>query len=189
MMLKPIFLIGFMGAGKSTLGRGLASCYPSLTYIDLDDVIEEREGMPVGEIFACRGEDYFRRRESELLREVSSGRDVIVGCGGGTPCHSGNMEWMNACGVTVLLQASLPVLLRRLLDAQASRPMISGLSEKELERFIVTKQTERAPYYNRAMFRFCSDSLETADEIRDSSLDFYTRFLNENFKVGEDAAR
>lgn len=189
MRVKPVFLIGFMGAGKSTLGRGLSSCCPWLTYVDLDDMIEEREGMPVADIFACRGEAYFRRRESELLREVSSRRDVVVGCGGGTPCHSGNMEWMNACGVTVLLQASVPVLLRRLLEAQSGRPLIAGLSAKELEGFIVAKQAERAPYYNRAMFRFCSDALETAEEIRLSSLDFCTRFLNEKFNVGEDAAR
>ena len=172
--------MGFMGAGKTTLGRGLACHYPSLTYVDLDDLIEDREGMSVGEIFACCGETYFRRRESELLREVSSRGNMVIGCGGGTPCHSGNMEWMNACGITVLLQASVPVLLRRLREAQSCRPLISGLSSKELEEFIVAKQAERAPYYDCAMFRFCSDSLENADEIRKSSRDFYMRFLNDS---------
>ena len=107
--MQPVFLIGFMGAGKTTLGRALSgsNAFPGaarLDYVDLDELIERHEGLSVREIFRTRGEAAFRSLESRMLREAACRNDVIIGCGGGTPCHSGNMEWMNAHGVTVLLR-------------------------------------------------------------------------------------
>ena len=168
-----------MGAGKTTLGRALAD-YPSATgegareYIDLDELIERREGLSVREIFRIKGEDEFRRLETELLREAALRGDVIIGCGGGTPCHSGNMEWMNSHGVTVLLEASPPVLLRRLLEAQTQRPLLNGMNAGEVQAFIEAKLREREPFYSLAQVRFPSDMLESEAEIAQSCSMFYS---------------
>lgn len=174
----PIFLIGFMGSGKTTLGRALASsAYCPATgaraYIDLDEMIEQREGMAVRAIFSRKGEAYFRCLESEMLRETARQGNVIVGCGGGTPCHSGNMEWMNANGLTVLLEASRHVLLRRLLQAQQQRPLLAGLSAEGIGEFIDAKMKEREPFYSLARLRFPSDHLESEKEIAASCLKFH----------------
>lgn len=165
-----------MGSGKTTLGEALgriagdvSSFLPAgCRYVDLDHHIEEREGMSVREIFRARGEAAFRRLEAETLRELSGSDDIIVGCGGGTPCHSGNMEWMNARGLTVLLEASHATLLRRLLEAQEQRPLLAGLSPEELAGFISAKLDERAPWYGMARVRFGSDRLESVGEIADT---------------------
>lgn len=169
MEMKPIFLIGFMGAGKTTLGRALGACRQfGWRYVDLDEYIETKECMGISRIFETRGEVGFRELESQALKEVGSANDVIVGCGGGTPCMGDNMEWMNSRGITVRLQASTPVLLRRLLEAQAQRPLINGLSVEALERFIEEKQAEREPYYGKAQLDFQSDWLESETEIAHS---------------------
>lgn len=175
----PLFLIGFPGSGKTTLGKAAAEFSAaafgalSLEYIDLDDEIERRAGMTVAEYFAARGERSFRTLESEVLRELSSRDNVIIGCGGGTPCHSGNMELMNRRGVTVLLEASPDVLLRRLLDAQDKRPMLRGFDAAGIAGFIRQKMEERAPYYDLARLRFPSDELEDSRQIDRSVVRFF----------------
>ena len=177
-----MFLIGFMGAGKTTLGRALAATSSSglpdgeVTYVDLDELVEQHEKMSVSDIFRLKGEAEFRRLESQLLRETAATGNVVVGCGGGTPCHSDNMEWMNAHGVTVLLEASRPVLLRRLLAAQQKRPLLAGMAPGEVEAFIDAKLREREPFYSLAQERFNSDYLESADEIAQSCRDFQRIF-------------
>lgn len=162
-----------MGAGKTTLGRAVAfasSGWPGgeWEYVDLDELIERHEGMPVNDIFRQKGESEFRRLEVVLLREAAMRENVIIGCGGGTPCHSGNMEWMNAHGVTVLLEASLPVLLRRLLEARLQRPLIAALPVDEVGGFIEAKIRERQPFYSMAKLRFPSDRLETEAEVAEA---------------------
>lgn len=163
-----------MGTGKTTLGRALGAAAArgelpgvprSCRYVDLDDYIEAAQGASIREIFDKVGEERFRRLEAGALRAVAAGGDVIVGCGGGTPCHCGNMEWMLAHGLTVLLEASPEVLLRRLLEAQEQRPLLRGLTPSQLARFIADKQAERAPFYTRARCRFPSDLLESEAEI------------------------
>ena len=107
-----IFLTGFMGAGKTTLGRAFAKD-TGLSFIDLDWYIEERFHKTISELFAERGEEGFRNLERKMLMEVGMFEDVVISTGGGTPCFSDNMEFMNAHGVTVLLK--LPSLYRLLL--------------------------------------------------------------------------
>jgi len=186
--MKPIFLIGFMGAGKTTLGRALAGVWPAggsgaarpvsgsparnVEYVDLDEYIERSHGMSVGDIFRQEGEASFRAMEAGALRELGVRHNLIVGCGGGTPCHGGNMEWMNRHGLTVLLEASRPVLLRRLLEAQDGRPLLAGLSAHEVECFIASRLADREPFYSMAQLRFPSDRLETPDEVADSCAEF-----------------
>lgn len=162
-----------MGTGKTTLGRALAAMPGSrFTYVDLDDYIEAHFGMPVTEIFRRHGEAAFRAFESEALRRLGCRTDVVVGCGGGTPCHSGNMEWMNSHGLTVQLMAAHDVLLRRLTEGQATRPLLAGLSAQELADFIRAKLHERSSHYGKARINFRSDFLETPQQVEASCNEF-----------------
>lgn len=158
-----------MGSGKTTLGRALHGAIGPggvrLRFVDLDEAVEKAEGATVAEIFRRKGEAYFRRLESATLRQLAATAGTVVACGGGTPCQPGNMEWMNANGLTVLLQASDETLLRRLSEGAAKRPLIAALGGEELRSFIASKQAERSPYYSQAVLTFPSDCLETADEI------------------------
>ena len=171
--MKPIFLIGFMGTGKTTLGRALVAMEEvNVTFVDLDEHIESHFGMPVKEIFRRHGEAAFRDYESQALCELGAQSDIIVGCGGGTPCQAGNMEWMNNHGVTVVLRASHEALLRRLLEAQAQRPLLNGMDAEQLSAFIDAKQAEREPFYGKAQMEFDSDLLETPEDVAESCRKF-----------------
>ena len=146
-----LFLIGFMGAGKTTLGKQLASKL-GWDFLDLDEQIESEEGMPVTELFARHGEGWFRRRErialEALKHEAASG--LVVACGGGTPCYGDNMDWLNAQGITVYLRVPAPELVSRLLPQRAHRPMISSVAPEALETHIAVLLGIREPYYLRA---------------------------------------
>lgn len=174
--MSPIYLIGFMGSGKTTLGRALAAA-TGLRFIDLDEYIEEKSGASVSEIFATRGEAAFRELERLTLLEVSRMDDVIVACGGGTPCFGSNMELMNSTGLTVLLEASFPRLLERLTEGSAKRPLIAAMGSHELEEYIRRTVEARMPFYSKARQRFGSDELETAEMIAASVARFTDRFL------------
>jgi len=177
----PLFLIGFMGAGKTTLGRALEARLPGWRYIDLDEEVERRAGMSVAEVFASYGEGAFRKMEREALAEAATGGEkVIVGCGGGTPCFFDNMELMNSRGTTILLRASHSILLRRLLDAQSRRPKLNGFSPEEVERFISDSLAEREPWYSKANCVFPSDHLETPVEIEATCRLFIRKFVGDN---------
>ena len=129
--MRPIFLVGFMGSGKSTLGKALSKA-TGLRFIDLDTYIECRYHANVRDIFAEKGESGFRDIEQRMIREVSDFEDVIVACGGGTPCFFNNMEVMNGAGLTVLLAASVPRLLERLKLGRRRRPLIAAMTDTEL---------------------------------------------------------
>lgn len=175
----PLFLIGFMGAGKTTLGRALEARLPGWRYIDLDEEIERRAGMSVTEIFSKYGEEVFRRKEREVLTDTATtDGQVIIGCGGGTPCFFDNMELMNSLGPTILLRASDATLLRRLVEAQARRPKLNGLTPGEIGRFITESLEQREPWYSKASHSFPSDRLETAGEIEATCRLFIHRFIN-----------
>ena len=162
-----IFLTGFMGAGKTTLGRAFAKA-TGLSFVDLDWYIEERYHKTIRELFAERGEEEFRMLERKMLAEVGMFEDVIVSTGGGTPCYADNMEFMNANGVTVLLKASDEVLFRRLSVARMQRPKLMNLSDDELRRFIVDAQEERRSHYEQAQIVFAADELEDRRQIAKS---------------------
>ncbi|MBO9151397.1 shikimate kinase [Chitinophaga sp. GCM10012297] len=162
-----IFLLGFMGAGKSYWGKQLASHW-NLPYFDLDDVIVEREGMAVAEIFAEKGETYFREQEGRILRELALDNDTfLIACGGGTPCFSDTMDFMNQHGITIWLNPSVPVMVERLQRKQAKRPLIQDLSAEELTAFTEKKLAERQPFYEQSQVIISDDaiSLETFDKL------------------------
>ena len=161
--MKPVFLIGYMGCGKTTLGEALAR-EMAVPYIDLDERIEQRCGMSVVQIFGTMGETRFRELEREALCEVAAMDDVIVGCGGGTPCHGDNMSVMNAAGVTVWLTTSPGRMAARLLlpEQKCKRPKINTLPDDAVLPLVERELAERTPFYSQARMRFDSTDIETA---------------------------
>lgn len=147
--VMKIFLIGFMGAGKSTLGK-YAARHNDLVFLDLDGYIEKEQGREIKEIFAEDGEDKFRILEQDALQKVIALEgDWLVSCGGGTPCFFDNMEQMNATGTTMYLDLSPARLADRLKNAKSKRPLISGV-KGNLKGFIKGKLQEREADYRKA---------------------------------------
>ena len=165
--MTRILLIGFMAAGKTTLGRALAKEL-GLQFIDLDHYIECRYRCTVSQLFADRGEEAFRQIERNMLHEVAEFEDVIIATGGGTPCFFDNMEYMNAQGTTVFLEAAVEVIYTRLTIARVQRPLVVGKSEEELRRYITDMLERRAPYYRQAAHTFCADRLENTCQVEES---------------------
>ncbi len=162
-MMKPVFLIGYMGCGKTTLGKVLAQQL-DYRFIDLDEFIEERQGMTVVEIFDEMGEERFRELEIEALCEVASMTDVIVSCGGGTPCHGDNMALMNQAGTTVWLTTSPQRITARLLlpEQKCKRPKINTLPNDDVLPLVEKELQARTPYYSLSQLQFDSTDIETA---------------------------
>jgi shikimate kinase len=146
-----IFLIGFMGCGKTTIGRTLASAL-KLTFIDLDTFLEERYFRTIPQIFAEEGEDGFRLKERKVLEEVSAFDDVIVATGGGAPCFFDNMKLMNNSGFCVFLDVDIDALVSRLIHARTERPLIKGKSPQELREYIEGLMEKRRPFYEKARY-------------------------------------
>lgn len=143
-----IFLVGFMGCGKSTKAKQLASRL-NCPVIDIDAVIVEREGKTIAEYFEIQGESGFRNLERETLRTYDYPETCVVATGGGLPCFFDNMEWMNENGATVYLQMEPAQLVSRLHNRQ-KRPLIKDMDDEQLLAFINTKLAERNPFYNKA---------------------------------------
>jgi shikimate kinase len=145
-----IILIGFMGCGKSYIGKKLAD-QMGYTFLDLDTVIEEKEGSTIAQLFDNKGETYFRKIESDCLKSLSALDNVVIATGGGAPCFHDNMAWMNANGTTVYLKTHIPLLAKRLKNEINHRPLLRGKSYRELVDFIKTRVREReARYYKYA---------------------------------------
>ena len=159
--------MGFMGAGKTTLGKALAKDL-GVSFIDLDQYIENRYMKSVSQLFALRGEQGFREIESRLLREAGEFDDVIVSCGGSTPLIGGNMDYMLANGQTVYLKCDNGTLLRRLKVARSQRPLIASKSDEELEVFIENETRRREPGYLKAQYICPGDRLESRDQISET---------------------
>lgn len=175
--MSPIFLIGYMGSGKTTLGRGVEA-RAHIAFIDLDQYIEERYGKSIKDIFKERGEDGFRLIEHDCIRKLSSKKDILVACGGGTPCFFDNMEIMNSRGTTVWLDASVDILHARLKEGRSQRPLIADFDDDELREFIVKSLEKRNPFYSRATHRFGADNLDTVADLEASIDRFVKAFLS-----------
>ena len=169
-MSTLIFLIGFMGSGKSTLGAKLAR-HLGYKFVDMDQLIEETAEMSIPEIFSEHGEAVFRKWEHDILQELCHSEKLVISTGGGAPCHSGIMDLLNAHGITVYLKLSPEALLSRLIRSRTERPLIKGKSEPELLDYIKTLLETREEFYSRA--RHVVDGLnikaeELARDISDS---------------------
>jgi len=147
--LGRIFLIGFMGCGKTTLGRKLASRldYP---FMDLDHILEAQVGMTIAEYFSVHGEAAFRQLESEVLKQTHYPENAIISTGGGLPCFFDNIDWMNAHGRSVYIQLPPKTLADRLQHEKVKRPLLRDKHGDDLIAFIADKLTEREFFYNRA---------------------------------------
>ncbi len=165
--MKRIFLVGYMGSGKTTLGRAYAH-EAGLEFIDLDWYIEGRMHKTVGELFAERGESGFREVERNMLHEVGEFENVVLACGGGTPCFFDNMDYMNAVGETVFLDVCPDVLFRRLKVAKSKRPLLADKSDDELMDAILSALARRVPFYSQAKYRFNAELLEDYSQIGES---------------------
>ena len=174
--MTPIFLLGYMGCGKSTLGRALQRA-TDREFIDLDHYIEGRFHATISQIFAQRGEEGFRKVEQAMLQEVAQMQDVIVACGGGTPCFFDNMELMNRSGLTVWLTTPLERLLERLTRNRAKRPILANKTDAELRDFVVGALEARRPFYSQAQAEFCGSRLEDKAQITHTAQEFIDRFM------------
>ena len=162
-----IFLIGYMGAGKTTLGKAFARAL-GLTFVDLDWYIEERYHKTIRQIFTERGEDGFRELEKRMLHEVGDFENVVISVGGGTPCFFDNVEYMNRVGETVFLDVAVNVLFRRLKVAKQQRPLLAEKNDEELMAFIVDALQNRLPFYTQAKHVFNGELLEDRYQIQQS---------------------
>ena len=147
--MKRIILIGYMGSGKTTVGRALAKEL-GLPFYDLDWYIENRMRKKVSQIFAEQGEEGFRRIEHNMLHEVAEFENVVISCGGGTPCFFDNMEYMNQQADTVYLKASPEVLYAHLQMGKGVRPLLLNKTPDEVQQFIREQLADREHFYSQA---------------------------------------
>ena len=153
-----VFLLGFMGSGKSYTALRLARLL-RIPFLDLDEWIVTAEGRSIPVIFRDSGEAHFREQEARQLRKLTQLPRAIVATGGGTPCHHENMDWMNAHGITVFLDVAVPLLVQRLQGTEAERPLLQSIPD--LRRFIEDKLAERRPFYEKAQIIVRPESNET----------------------------
>ncbi|WP_430817330.1 shikimate kinase [Carboxylicivirga sp. RSCT41] len=149
MEIKRIFLIGFMGSGKSTLGRRLKTEL-GWDFIDLDDYFEMRYQTTIKQYFAENGEKAFREAERKIITEVATREKTIIATGGGAPCYFDNIQVMNQHGLTIYIKLSVETLAARLSSPKQVRPLIAGKSGNELLNYIGEKLSEREPFYDQA---------------------------------------
>jgi shikimate kinase len=149
--MAKFFLTGYMGSGKSTIGEKLAAKL-KYDFIDLDKLIESDYKQSIPEIFATKGEKEFRAMEHNTLKRVIEKDNVVVACGGGTPCYYDNMELMSNNGVTVYIKMSVDALITRLTNAAEKRPLIENKTEAELRSFIKRQLEKREDIYHKAQY-------------------------------------
>ena len=161
--MAVIILIGYMGSGKSTLGKKVARKL-NYEFLDTDSMIEERAGMTIADIFDQFGEPHFRTLEHDLLLSLKDRDKIVIATGGGMPCFKGNMDLLNELGKTFYLNRSVNELVHRLTNAKRVRPLIAGKSAEELSSFVAQNLAVRNPFYKKAKFILERDQ-QTAEFI------------------------
>ena len=165
--MRRIILVGYMGSGKTTVGKALSK-ETGMMFYDLDWYIESRMRKSVSQIFAERGEEGFRKIEYNMLHEVAEFEDVIISCGGGTPCFFDNMDYLNQQGDVVYLKATPETLYKHLLMAKMERPLLKGKSSEELIAYITEHLKERSQFYEKARHILDVNVLDEYDKIQSS---------------------
>jgi shikimate kinase len=163
--MKRIILIGYMGAGKTTVGRALAKDL-GLQFYDLDWYIESRRHKTVPQLFSEVGEEGFRTIEHNMLHEVAEFEDVVISCGGGTPCFFDNMDYMNQQGQVVYLRCEPEVLKGHLLMGKTERPLLKGKTPEELIDFIKEQLEKREPFYSKARYTLDVSLMDNYEKIK-----------------------
>ncbi|MCS6967756.1 MAG: shikimate kinase [Cytophagales bacterium] len=161
MLPSRIYLIGMPGAGKTTLGRSLALKI-NYHFVDLDQLIQARENMTIADMFACKGEAFFRQKEREALHETFKLSKCVVATGGGTPCFFDNMEQINSYGVSVFIQVPLSVIASRVEQEKQQRPLLATQSAEATLEKLQQLYSQRLSCYNQAKITVSGDHL-TAD--------------------------
>lgn len=174
--MRRIILVGYMGSGKTTVGKALSK-QTGLMFYDLDWYIENRMRTSVSQLFTERGEEAFRKIEYNMLHEVAEFEDVIISCGGGTPCFFDNMDYLNQQGDVVYLKSSPEVLYKHLLMAKVERPLLKGKSPEELIAYITEHLQQRAPFYEKARYTLDVNLLDDYDKIQ-ISVESIRKLLN-----------
>jgi len=163
--MRRIIFIGYMGSGKTTVGKALSKAL-NIPFYDLDWYIETRRRKKISEIFAEHGEEGFRQIEHNMLHEVAEFEDVIISCGGGTPCFFDNIDYLNRQGDVVWLKATPEVLYQHLLMSKNDRPLLKGKSPEELITFIREQLSVREPFYQKAKYTLDVSLLDQYDKIQ-----------------------
>ena len=158
-----IFLIGYMGSGKSTLGRRLAK-HLNVQFVDMDHYIEERNYKTIPQIFAEEGEAEFRKKERKALEELAEFTDIVIATGGGAPCFFDNIDVMNRTGKTIYLNINPEILAERLMKSKTERPLIKGKSREELVAFIDETLKKRHAFYSQAHYQITHPDVDL-DEL------------------------
>ena len=158
-----IFLVGYMGCGKSSLGRKVAKA-GGMRFVDMDSIIEQREGASVNDIFRYEGEEYFRQLERAIIDELAqSDEDLVISTGGGVPTWQDNMQRINQIGKSVYLRRTAQQIASRLSPhGRQKRPKLRGLNDEELVAFMTENMAQRVPYY--ALASHCVDCASLSDE-------------------------
>ncbi len=160
---EKIFLIGFMGSGKTTIGKKLANKL-NIPFFDVDEEVVNDEGKDIPAIFESNGENYFRQKEHKKLTQlINENEAFVISTGGGTPCFNNNMELMNANGTTFYLKYTPEFLVSRLKNGIYKRPLLQNINLSELNSFITSLLSEREFYYNQSHFTIEKINLKLDD--------------------------
>ncbi len=157
-----VYLIGFMGSGKSRYGKRLAEAM-QFSFVDTDEMIQQEEGMEITEIFKNKGEDYFVDIEAKVLTKVSQLNNTIIATGGGLPCRLKNMDYMKQTGLTVYLKAGLGCVMKNLLAEKDKRPMIADIDSTVLADYIHEKLEERKPCYQHTHCSIVTNNMKFSE--------------------------
>lgn len=165
MMPSRIILIGYMGSGKTTVGKVL-SRELNLPFYDLDWYIENRMHKSIHQIFEEKGEEGFRKIERNLLHEVAEFENVIISCGGGTPCFFDNIGYINQQGESVYLKCRADVLSAHLRMGKAIRPLLLNKTNEEVELFISEQLAQRESFYSQAKHTIDVSLMDNYDKVK-----------------------
>lgn len=172
------FLTGFMGSGKSTVGRALAGSL-GIPFLDLDNAIKTASGQSIPAIFKEKGEAFFRDLEREILQGLNSTSSKVIATGGGTPCYKDNLDWMLENGIVFYLKCDPDLLYQRVSRSPVSeRPILQGKNKEELIQFITNRLQQREPFYARA--HFIIDGSAPLDSLVKDLAAYCTRFKKGN---------
>ena len=159
-----IYLIGFMGSGKTTIGKPLAKKL-GYQFIDQDDMLEKRFNMTITKVFETLGETVFREAEQKVLAELSEFENVVIATGGGCPCFFDNMKLMNKHGLSIYLKGDPKTLVHRLKDSHGTRPLIKDKTDSELIQYVTSKLEEREQFYSQAKITVQTKDLKVTDVL------------------------
>ena len=154
-----IYLVGYMGSGKSSMGKELARKL-GYRHIDLDEMIEKETRKTIDRVFEEKGEEKFRTVEMRLLHETKRLFNIVVATGGGAPIFEDNMEWMNSNGITIYLKVSPGELFHRLMKDKSERPLLKNLDDVKLMEQIQAHMAVREPFYAKAKHTIKGDSIK-----------------------------